>query len=297
LKAFNQAKIPVMTLKGPMLSYELYKDVGLRQSKDLDLAVAPDDINRAQNCLNDLGWRLDSTYFPMTPRQWERLWRTEQHLGFVDSQAGTALELHWRNVWDLPGMNSARWARSIQSVWQGRSYQAMNPIDEVLYLCCHGAEHAWFRAKWLGDLARIHAAGLVSWEAALERAQNTHQDKPLLSCLQILKAVYGLPLPELQRSPWENLSSFLIDSPLYSLKISKDPAASAALNLLPGRVRLMLYERQVLPRRSWRESLSELAYCREDFEVLRLPDSIFWAYVPLRPILWGWRKLSRVWAR
>jgi hypothetical protein len=25
--------------------------------------------------------------------------------------------------------------------------------------------------------------------------------------------------------------------------------------------------------------------------VLRLPDSLFWLYVPLRPFLWAWRHL------
>ena len=41
LKAFNRAGIPVMPMKGPILSLELYGDVGLRQSHDLDLMVTP----------------------------------------------------------------------------------------------------------------------------------------------------------------------------------------------------------------------------------------------------------------
>jgi hypothetical protein len=297
LKAFNRAGIPVMTLKGPILSLDLYGDVGLRESRDLDLAVVPDDLNRAQACLNDLGWQLDSSYFPMTPRQWEKLRRMEPHLSFVLSQGDSILELHWRNVWDTPGLNSARWARSIPSIWQGCSHQALNPIDQVLFLCCHGAEHAWIRAKWLGDLARIHAAGLVNWEDALDQARSTDRERPLLACLRLLHIVHGLPLPRLPGNPWENLSSFLIDSPLYALKISKDAPACEEPDLLPGHFRLLCYEKLVLPRRTWRESLSELAYSRIDFKVFPLPDSLFWAYVPLRPFLWVWRKLLQIWPR
>jgi hypothetical protein len=31
--------------------------------------------------------------------------------------------------------------------------------------------------------------------------------------------------------------------------------------------------------------------------VLRLPDSLTWAYTPLHPILWAWVRLARIWTR
>jgi hypothetical protein len=293
LKSFNHAGIPVMPLKGPLLSGEIYGDVGLRQSQDLDLAVLPSDISRGQSCLVDLGWKLDSSYGSMTPRQWEKFLRLEPHLGFIDPHGECLLELHWRNIWDQPGLNNACWARSISSIWQGCPYQAMNPIDQVLYLCCHGAEHAWSRAKWLGDLARIHAAGRADWQAALEQARSTRQEKPLLLCLRLLQIVHGLPMPFLQGDLRDQLSPSLVNSPLYDLQMDRDLSAVGGLDFLPDRWRFFRYERQILPRRNWRESLSELAYCRADFSVLRLPDSLFWAYAPLRPLLWIWKKLKQ----
>jgi len=299
VKAFDRAGIPVMTLKGTILSLDLYGDVGLRQSSDLDLVVTPDDISRAQACLESLGWRLDNTYFPITPRQQEKLRQAEHHYGFVHSERGGVLELHWRNHWDMPGEAAAQWARSVTSVWQGCSYQVLDPIDLVLYLSSHGGHHDWFRAKWLGDMARILAQGDVDWEAALDRARCTGQEKPLLACLQLLHLVYGLPLPCVQGNPWRNLPSFLVDSPLRSLTALKDRATRRPLELLPDseRLRLFRYGRLALPRRTWRESLNELAYCRDDFKVLRLPDSLTWAYTPLHPILWAWVRLANIWKR
>jgi len=299
VKAFDRAGIPVMTLKGTILSLDLYCDVGLRQSNDLDLVVIPDDISRAQACLESLGWRLNDTYFPITPRQRERLREAEHHFGFVHSARGCILELHWRNHWDMAGEAAAQWARRVTSVWQGCSYQVLDPIDLVLYLSNHGGHHAWFRAKWLGDMARIHADGRVDWEAALDHARSTGQEKPLLSCLQLLHIVYGLPLPELHGDPWKSLPAFLIDSPLRALKSSKDRADRGDLELIPDpeRLRLFRYGRLALPRRTWRESLDELAYCRDDFRVLRLPDSLIWAYAPLHPFLWAWVRLARIWTR
>ena len=59
---FNRAGIPVMPLKGPVLSFELYGDVGLRQSEDLDLQVPNEDLRRAMACLEETGWQPGFDY-------------------------------------------------------------------------------------------------------------------------------------------------------------------------------------------------------------------------------------------
>ena len=291
LKVFNRAGIPVMPLKGPLLSLELYGDVTLRQTKDLDLAVAPGDLPAAQACLQDMGWHPDSSWFPLSPRQWQSCLQHDHHLDLFHAQAGGILELHWQNIWDGPGQTAAGWARSVPSLWQGCSYRAMEPIDRVLYLCSHGGEHAWSRAKWLGDLARIYTQGLMDWNAVLDRARNTGQRWPLLAGLRLLKVAYGLPLPELSGEPWRNMPSSLIQIPLRNLVAAQAPG-TRGLALLSEQLRVSRYHRLVLPHLSWRRSLSDLAYRREDFGTLRLSDRLFWAYVPLSPILRVWR-----WAR
>ena len=291
LKVFNRAGIPVMPLKGPLLSLDLYGDVTLRQTKDLDLAVAPGDLPAAQACLQDIGWRMDANWFPLSPRQWQSCLQHEHELTMVHAQSGAILELHWQNIWEAPGQSAAQWASSIPSLWQGCGYRAMDPIDRVLYLCSHGGEHAWSRAKWLGDLARIYTQGLMDWNAVLDRARNTGQRWPLLAGLRLLKVAYGLPLPELSGEPWRNMPSSLIQIPLRNLVAAQAPG-TRGLALLSEQLRVSRYHRLVLPHLSWRRSLSDLAYRREDFGTLRLSDRLFWAYVPLSPILRVWR-----WAR
>jgi hypothetical protein len=293
LKGFHSAGIPAMIMKGPILSLELYGDVGLRQSKDLDLAVSLEDISKAQACLESMGWSLDASWFPLSPRQWENFLRHEYDLHFVHPHGGCLLELHWRARWELRDQTKARWAGSIPGVWQGCLYKAMNPIDQVLYLCSHGGVHGWFRAKWLGDLARIHAEGRMDWQVALEQALRTGQERALLVGLRLLQDVYGLPLPDLPGNPWKNLPSFLISRPLHDLKMSEDPAAFGTMALIRENFRLIRYERLAVPQKIGRDLLAEFAYKREDFRVLRLPDRFYWAYTPLRPFLWVWRRVMR----
>jgi hypothetical protein len=290
LKNFNRAGIPVMTMKGPILSFELYADIGLRQSHDLDLVVMPEDLAKAQNCLENMGWRPDASWFPLTPRQWKSVLRNEHFLGFVYSQGDCFIELHWRNFWDTQSQVNDRWARSIFKLWQGSSYNAMSPTDLVLDLCIHGGMHGWNRAKWLGDMARIHAEGRVDWQDMFDQASKTDQKKALLASLRLLQIVYGIPLPDLPGNPWKNLPAFLISNPLRRLK---DPVVPeiGAVQLL----RRIYFEWLAVPQRTWRDLVAEFLHRREHFRVLHLPDRFFWAYTPLFPILLVWRRILRYW--
>jgi hypothetical protein len=280
LKGFNRAGIPVMPVKGPILSLELYGDLGLRQSHDLDLAVTPEDLANAQACLQNMGWRMEASWFPLSPRQWESLLRYEWHLLFVHPQGDCFLELHWRTRWEFKDQTADRWDRSIPGVWQGCLHKAMSPIDQVLYLCSHGGSHEWFRAKWLGDLARIHAEGRVDWQAVLDQASKTGQERALLASLRLLQEVYGLPVPDLPGNPWKDLPSFLIARPLHALKVAEVPTAYGALAMVVKLSRRIRYEKLAVPQKTWRDQLAELAYCREDFRALHLPDRLYWTYVP-----------------
>jgi len=294
LKRFNRAGISVMPLKGQILSLQLYGDVGLRQTLDMDLEVPQEDLARAQDCLVSKDWHLEETFFPMSPRQWNSFLRNEQHINFIHVQTGRMLELHWRVQWESPEATSARWARSIPSTWQGCSIQAMNPGDATLYLCCHGGLHEWFRAKWLGDLARAHSLGLLDWKAAWEEALRSRQTRVLLAGIYLLEQVHGLPRPDLPAKAWQEPSSGLIAVPLQALVHSSEPIGRVSPAKLRNRMRRSRYERMLWPAKSWRDSLSELFYGREDFRTLPLPDGFFWAYKPLRPVLWFWRWLRQV---
>lgn len=293
LRRFNDAGIPVMPLKGPTLSLDIYGDVGLRYSRDLDVEVRKEDLKKAQACLESGDWKLESTFFPMSPRQWESFLRHEQHINFVRSRTGALLEVHWRMQWEIPDATASRWARSIPVKWQKLSILAMHPGDMALYLCSHGGLHVWFRAKWLGDLARAHSLRLLDWEASFNDAKNSGQERVILTGLSLLREVYGLPVPELPQSVRRNWSPLLVDMPIRALMGPAVPANRVGPAKLRNRMRRSRYERLLWPRKSRWSTLSDLFYSREDFRTLALPDRFFWVYRVLRPFLWAWRWAHR----
>ncbi len=292
LKLFALAEIPVTPLKGPILSHELYGDIGMRHVKDIDLEVPREHLLRAQKCLAAAGWQQLSTFFPMTPRQWQSFLQHEHSLDFTHPRTGSPLELHWNSQWETPQEASQRWARSTTATWQGASIQVMRPADRTLYLCCHGSQHLWFRAKWLGDLARAHTLGMLDWDLAWDQARNSGHERVLLSTLGLLQCLFGLPVPAFAPSSRAAPSTELVHMPLRALQNPREPLLQVGPAKFRQRMRLTRYLRLLWPRHLRRENLSDVFYARQDFQAVPLPDSLFWLYKPLRLILW----LSR-WTR
>jgi hypothetical protein len=291
LNRFNRDTIPVMPLKGPLLSLALYGDIGLRQSKDLDIVVAPEDILRAQQCLESLGWHSSAAYSSLSPRQLKFNLQHEHHIAYCHPQYHCELELHWRASWDIPEFAADRLARNIACEWKGCSYRIMSPVDLTLYLCNHGSDHAWCRAKWLGDLARMFAGESVDLRAAFDQAHKSGQERSLLICLRLLRDAYGLPMHDRLNCLAERVPSALINKAIRELTKSSERNARGALARLFEEVRSYGYNRRLWSYKTRWETFIEISFCLLDFNVLRLPDRFFWLYVPLRPFLWAWRCL------
>lgn len=291
LKDFNQTGIPLIPLKGPLLSLELYGDLGIRHSQDIDIMVALGDMPAAQARLEKMGWRvqLQPTF---SPRHTEAFLKINHHMVYWHPLHRCSLELHWRTKWETPDRTAGQWTRSTASVWNGLCYRALTPVDLTLHLCEHGSGHAWFRSKWLSDLARMYTMDYLDWNTAYSSARTVDVENSLLQCLRLLKEVHGLPVPEALRESAIRLPALLLDH--VAVCMLAPPWAHLSL---PARLRMtarrLRYERLLRPRRSWRQALSENAYSYFDFELLRLPDCLFWLYLPLRPFLFVGRWLRR----
>jgi hypothetical protein len=289
LKALNTAGIASMPWKGPLLSMDLYGDPGLRESKDLDLLVAHTDIAAARRCLEQIGWRPQRDDSHLTPKSSEFLMRHDYVVEYIHETHQCVLELHWRTLGDSSDGPSRRSEASYWSQWQGCSFLKMNAVDLTIDLCEHGCGHAWFRAKWLGDIARILAAEHVSAEALLERARESGREKLVLQTLKLLGDAYGLPLPDSVDRELVDLDPFLVQWAIQKLTNPAETRLALSARAVRDRLRNARYVRALWPRKSRWFLFEEVAFCSADFELIRLPDPLFWLYIPLRPFLWAWR--------
>jgi len=293
LRAFQKEDISVLCFKGPMLSDELYGDIGLRHSKDIDLQVREKDLSRVQVCLEGLGYHTDSSGAALTPREWAYYRVRDHQLDFVPNSGAGLVEIHWRNQWETPQQSQMLWNRASPSNWHGLSFLTMHREDRLLYLCSHGAEHVWSRAKWLGDLARIMADGELDWTSVLRTAQATHQDRALLASLLLVSQCFGLPLPSIIQEAADGLHATLLQLPVAMLCTEEEAEVRHIGVRVRDGFRCLQYRRLLLPQHTWQMFWQDLTFSRRDFWRFRLADSHIWLYSLLRPVLWLGRRMKR----
>ena len=151
---FSRHGIPWISVKGPVLSIQLYNDITARQSNDLDILVEDAYQEAAEKVLAEAG------YFRLSAPDWNK--QQIKHVktyasdrSFMNKEKNIHLELHWKLTASnrIPPSNND-WFSSIGYVpISGQNIPTLNQEMHLLYLCIHGYHHVWFRLFWLWDIA------------------------------------------------------------------------------------------------------------------------------------------------
>src|SRR5262249_17631482 len=161
---FDEHRIPLVALKGPMLSQYLYGELGTRSSGDIDVLVKPEDVPQIRNILAPAGYRLHTTLHWHSDSACMR--SREQEISF-ESPSGVSIDVHWRlmpryfpSVFDrMTGWESLRTVPLA-----GRAIQTLAPETLLQFLCAHGAKHMFERLGWICDVARfLHVTPDLDW--------------------------------------------------------------------------------------------------------------------------------------
>ena len=282
VRSFAGHGIDVLPLKGVTLSLQLYGDPGMRLSRDMDLMVRQENLDRADSLLEAEGYRRTFPEAGMTARQHRYLLSNCHHYGYQRERLGLHLELHWRcDVW-TEELSEELWGRCRPIDWMGVRIKYPAEDALLLFLCDHGARHKWLRLKWLSDAAMLlsrqrpaECDNLIAVARRLDLALILAQTALLANWL------YEIRLPE----PLRNL--IFQEKSVYKLAIEALGAllGSDQYRLLGG-LRDMRYNMCLKSTMSHYTALKYLLISPSDFEEFRLPDNLFWLYCPLRPFLW-----------
>jgi len=145
--------VPFSFLKGRGLAEQLHNDPAVRQSKDVDILVAPDRSRQVIQIFNDEG------YIYKTPalRGKKLFARSRQDmdiklfkdLTFLDPKFMVPIELHCRLFAFEPNRLTADFNDSVRL----RAIPSLSNSFYCLYLILHGALALWQRLKWVVDLS------------------------------------------------------------------------------------------------------------------------------------------------
>jgi hypothetical protein len=158
-RLFDLAGVQVRFLKGIALAQAAYGTVATKQSRDIDVLVPPGSVAAALDALLRDGYSLRQPARSLTRAQLRAL---IVHGSQVELDRGgrLRLELHWRLSANprLPHGIDPFAAIATRSLAGAGGLRVLSAEDEFVYLCVHGAGHAWSRLKWLADLGACLAA-------------------------------------------------------------------------------------------------------------------------------------------
>ncbi|MBU0765757.1 MAG: nucleotidyltransferase family protein, partial [Bacteroidetes bacterium] len=169
-----------------------------------------------------------------------------------------------------------------------RPVRTFSNSDYMLFLTLHGAMHNWCRLFWLRDIAEIAVRpGFIRWQEVIAKAKEMNLMRTLSSGVILAGRLFGTDVPE------ELLYAFRKDrkSERIIRNASRTLAERATKKTELG-TRLLGLSTDLCFRQGFRHKLKiSLSFLTSysDWELLPLPEKLFFLYYFLRPFLWLYR--------
>lgn len=295
LPALAEAGAGALPLKGPALSQQLYGDPCVRHSGDIDLLIDPAGIGRADDVLIGCGYtRLRPDFAPGDPR-WAAFCHIIHHA--VYGRPGSApLELHWR-LHPMRRLQPVAVSELLDTAghvtFAGIRFPVLDPVDQLLFLAGHGARHNWFRLAWLCDIPALLAQMDEGQQrAAQRRAQKLGLERPLALALLMARQALAMPIPA-------SLDTAALRDPVVGKLMVTAHNAITANAGKPALYPVKLFRIRLQSKLRLKRQLGYKLECVKiflvdwrDVNALRLPVTLHFLYVLLRPVSWLRRRLQ-----
>jgi hypothetical protein len=277
-------------MKGLPLALVAYGDIAVKMSRDLDLVVDEDSVDAAAACLAELGYARTVPPPDLDDARFRRYRQRSKELVFVHAATRTVTELHWRltdTAHRMP-LDIAGWP--MVTLPGGCRVRALAGDDLFLYLCVHGAAHAWFRLKWLADVAAMLSQAAPTeierlYRVAVARGTGLCVAQALLLC----RRYFDSPIPGSLVDEWRRSRR---------LRWLEEFAARAMVSSRPieqqrlGTTRLA--GSRLLLGRGWHHYRTEFQFLSrnlDDMIAVPLPERLHFLYPFVRLPRFVWRHL------
>ena len=286
LALFEQGRIDVLTLKGPVLAEALYGSIALRTFSDLDLLVRPADVLRAKSLLESHGYAATTTPHWRSDRAYLR--SRDSQISFAGAD-GASVDIHWRLLPDYfpKAVDENRvWSSRRAVTIGGAAAWTLSPEHLLMFLCAHGTKHLWERLGWIADVARLlQVEKNIDWSYVFAEADRTYTSRLLSLGLLLSSDLSGFAAPERARS---DQNAALLADWIRRRFMNSDPIPASTL-------KTAWFSTRVFERRGQRLRYAlELFFgpTEADYRALPLPPSSHAFYYIFRPLRLGARAVG-----
>ena len=288
---FQSEGIPTGSLKGPVLSKQLFGDVALRSNRDLDVLTLPERVSQAEQILLAAGYEHKEPSRAFTFRQRQAYAWLHHHNTYRHPEKRITFELHWSfaSTYLVPPAVIRQIVARAQSLdWAGTQLGVLTLEDTLAFLLVHGAKHRWARLKYLADLDAFARSKLpIDWHRLAANMAEWRLQRPLAQGFLLARWMLGTQTPapiqriadhepmaqalaaESRRALLEPHGHLAVGGPFTSFQHARYMA-----KLKPG----LRYPASYL--------MSFLLFSLNDWNEVDLPDHLLPLYFVLRPFLW-----------
>ncbi len=192
LRAFHNAGIETMLLKGTALVLLHYSTYGLRPMRDVDVLVQTGQARAAMDILEELDFKAE--FF-----QPVELTLACSHGKEYKDESGNGFDLHWSALRECrqAGADDAFWNNAVSTEIHGVPTHAPSPTEQLIHACVHAARREPVpRVIWIADaMAIMDSPPSIDWDRLIRCGQERGITSPLRDTLTYLHDLLDTPIP------------------------------------------------------------------------------------------------------
>ncbi len=230
-RSLDEARIPLIVLKGMALAYLAYPTPFCRSMSDVDLFVPRAEVKRAAELVAGCGFRESRNLF------------RQDCPPLVSSDNMVQVEVHGLlpSFEDLGAETDSLWSRSLPADLGGVQVRVLCPEDCIQHLCLHLGAHHHYLSRLLGLLDfRFYLekyGGAVDWQALAGRSAQIGSSAWVYLTLSLARELLGAPVPQgfFQSCPApKHLPELSRLATQHVLSLSDLPMASSFVRMCAG---------------------------------------------------------------
>lgn len=283
--------IRALSLKGPLLARTIYGDIAYRKSKDLDILIPEQDIEKINQLLLANGFKSSDLEVVSSPKQKAHIIKTSHHFVY-QKPTGVIVELHWRDYSESTLFQfDELWRNRRELVLSGQTINVLAADDEFIYLLRHGSIHGYNRLRWLCDIAEIIKSNQLDWSEIVKRAAQLDIMEALVQAVILCDRLLGIAIPEalLEPAASNNLGQKLAAMTIPFI-IEPDEKAIEAGECLDLYFRKYTLLRSKGIKAKWGYLMTRFYPGLIDYEAIDFNDRFFFMYYLTRPLF----KIQRI---
>ena len=198
LKTITQVAVEhqfdLISVKGPVLSYQLFGNVHGRYYTDLDIILAPAKLFDFVRLLESKGYVMRVPNGIEGAPDWKEHAKFNNDIVLVNRAKNISLEVHFGiHIEQLLGEKEAALILSDPEILsiEGKDFLCLGKEENFLYLCLHASKHMFFRLNWLRDIAEYLRVVETDHAKVLILAEKSGLDKILALSLKLVSTHFG----------------------------------------------------------------------------------------------------------